>query len=87
MKRYTETQKKKILATLEAAPKGKLMEAVKKSKVSYATLTKWKKNAGIGNASKATKPAINKGVVSKLFKLRGEMLKSGAKFDNLLKQL
>ncbi len=85
MKRYTDAQKKKILAMIEAAPKGDLMKVIKKTKVSYATITKWKRGTGTVKAGKSS--TVKKGLVTKLFKLRGDMQRNAARLDVLIHQL
>lgn len=86
MKTYTDTQKKSILAKLDKAPKGKFMDAVKASGVSYATIRIWKLRKGEKKPS-TSKPAVNKRVVAELFQVGNDLNKTRNKFIALLKRL
>lgn len=50
-KRYTDEQKKTILDFIEAEGRGGQTKAVKKFKVTPATISAWKKKSGIGTVA------------------------------------
>lgn len=52
-KRYTDAQKKEILDYITAQGRGGQTKAVKKYKVTAATIAAWKKKAGGGSSSKS----------------------------------
>jgi hypothetical protein len=79
--RYTEAQKRKILAKVNSAPPGKYMEAVKKSGVSYAAIRKWEgptppdKRADRYEKKdkRAESKKISKGPIAELFDIRNRL--------------
>ena len=83
-KRYTDEKKKEILDFIEAQGRGGQTKAVKKYKVTAATIAAWKKKAGGGSA-----PARSKGgskelqTVRELEALLNEIASTEAKLDEL----
>ncbi len=79
--RYTEAQQQKILAKINAAAPGKYMDAVKKSGVNYATISRWRKGTKykvdkrMPYTKLTPKDGISKGVVKELFDLRNRLNK------------
>ena len=86
-KRYTDEKKKEILNFIDSQGRGGQTKAVKKYKVTAATIAAWRKKAG-----GATSPARAKGgsaelkTVRELEKLLNEIAKTEAKLDELRKR-
>lgn len=88
-KRYTETEKKEILDYITAQGRGGQTKAVKKYKVTAATISSWKKKSSSGSSSS------NKGsnssskelkALEDLAKLIREISKTEAHLANLKKK-
>lgn len=76
--KYTEAQKRKILAKINNAPGGGYMDAIKKSGVSYATIRNWNKvdRGDLRQQRYGTKvepKKIAKGPIAELFDIRNRL--------------
>lgn len=86
-KRYTDEKKQEILDFIVAQGRGGQTKAVKKYKVTAATIAAWKKKAGGASA-----PAKSKGgskelqTVRELERLLNEIASTEAKLDELRKR-
>jgi len=83
-KRYTDAKKKEILDFIEAQGRGGQTKAVKKYKVTAASIAAWKKKAGgISSPRRTTEGSKELQVVAELKSLLEEIAKTEAKLDDL----
>ena len=87
-KRYTDAQKKEILDYITAQGRGGQSKAVKKYKVTAATIAAWKKKAGGGSTSKRSSGASSTVLkaVEELAKLIREIAQTEAHLAGLKKK-
>lgn len=86
-KRYTDAQKKEILDYIVAQGRGGQTKAVKKFKVTAATIATWKKKAGGGSSSKASGASSKElKAVEELATLIREIAKTEAHLASLKKK-
>ena len=84
-KRYTDAQKKEILDFIEAKGRGGQTAAVKKYKVTAATIGSWKKKAGGGSSSSSIARGSSKELkaLKELASLLADIEKTEAHLANL----
>ena len=86
-KRYTDDKKKEILDFIAAQGRGGQTKAVKKYKVTAATIAAWKKSAGDACAPVTFKGGSNElKTVRELEKLLNEIVSTEVKLDELRKR-
>ena len=87
-KRYTDEKRAEILGFIEAQGRGGQTKAIKKYKVTAATIASWKKKAGSGGVGNGRKAGGSKelGVVQELGLLLAEIATTEDKLASLRKQ-
>ena len=87
-KRYTDAEKQEILSFIEAQGRGGQTKAIKKYKVTAATIGAWKRKAGGVSAPRKRNTGGSKElrVIAELKSLLEEIAKTETKLDDLRKR-
>ena len=84
-KRYSDAQRKEILDYIAAQGRGGQTKAVKKFKVTAATIASWKKKSSGGSSSKGGASSKELKAVEELAKLIREIAQAEARLADLKK--